>query len=83
MEKAESHYLLQCNYCGGFAQGRFAFIMFIEMFMLISRLKCAGCSISQCVCVLTGFRVGGWLKSADKLKRKMLSNEHSLGTCRL
>jgi len=35
MEKAERHYLVQCNYCGGFAQGRFAFIMFIQMFILI------------------------------------------------
>lgn len=40
-------------------------------------------SMCVCVCVLTFFCVGGWLKSADKLKRKMLSNEHSLESCRL
>lgn len=42
MEKSERHYLLQCNYCGGFAQGRFSFIMFIQMFMLIFWFKRAG-----------------------------------------
>lgn len=35
MEKAERHYLIQCNYCGGFAHGRFAFIMFIQMFIYL------------------------------------------------
>lgn len=63
--------------------GRFAFIMFIQMFMLILWFTRAGCSLFRCVCVLTFVCVGGQLKSADKLKGKMLSNEHCLGSCRL
>ncbi len=60
MEKAERHYLVQCNYCGGFAQGRFAFIMFIQMFMLILRRAC--CSLfSVYVCVRVDVFLCGWM----------------------
>lgn len=68
MKKAERHYLVQCNYCGGFAQGRFAFIMFIQMFMLIFWFKRACCSLFQCV--FTFFCVGGLLEYSDKWRKK-------------
>lgn len=52
MKKGERRYLVQYNYCEGFAQGAFSFIMFIQMFMLIVWFV-----------RLTIFCEGGWLNS--------------------
>lgn len=50
MEKAAHHYLVQCNYCGGFPQGRFAFIMFIQMFIYLLNFLHAGCPLFLALC---------------------------------
>lgn len=61
MKKAERHYLVQYNYCEGFAQGTFSFIMFIQMFMLIVWFRQV--SGRFFLCQLTIFCEGGWLNS--------------------
>lgn len=66
--EAKRHYLVECNYCGGFAQGRFAFIMFIQMFILIFFHLREQVALLLSVCVSVFPRVGGLLESSDKLK---------------
>lgn len=74
MAKAECHYLIQCNYCGGFAHGRFSFIMFIQMFMLI--LACRFKHVLFFCCVRS---VCGWMVEVCKLERKIVRVLEVLG----